>query len=203
MSTQKRYARLVVLIRALIVLAPLAIAYAFDRSLSGCCHIPIIGISAIAVALCDALFGQIVSQTSWIPFAPYHTPSEAAALVKQFDGFHRQTFAAWMVTKLFSGLAVVLSAALAVLTKDGHVFAYTGLVLCVGYLALGVSICGVVFFLSTYFQARSACNKAKLEEIAKRYEELNKNAYAGVDEASMKESKKSLAKYNSTPRTLS
>lgn len=191
-----------VLIRALLVFAPLAIAYAFDRSLSGCCHIPIIGISAVAVALCDALFGQIVSQTAWIPFAPYHTPAEASDLVKQFDGFHRQTFVAWMVTKLFSGLAVVLSAVLAVLTKDGHVFAYTGLVLCVGYLALGISICGVVFFLSTYFQARNASNKAKLEEIEKRYEELNKNAYAGVDEASLKEAKKTLAKYNGPPQVL-
>ena len=202
MSKKNKYARMAVLIRALIVFAPLAIAYAFDRSLSGCGHIPIIGISAVAVALCDALFGQIVSQTAWIPFAPYHTPAEAADLVKQFDGFHRQTFVAWMVTKLFSGLAVVLSAVLAVLTKDGHVFAYTGFVLSVGYLALGISICGVVFFLSTYFQARNASNKAKLEEIAKRYEELNKNAYAGVDEASLKEVKKTLAKYNSPPQTL-
>lgn len=191
------------IICALFVVLPFTIAYMLDPSLTGCCHIPIIGVAAVSVALCDALFGQIVSQTAWIPFASYHTPSEASKLVDQFERFHRQTFGAWIVIKLFSALAVVLSAVLIVLTKDGKSYAHTSTVIAIGYISLGVSLYGIVFFLSTYFQSRIASNDAKLNEMMKQYEKMNPCSGTSLDEKSLAETERVFDKYNSKPSAIS
>ena len=44
-----------------VVPLPCLVAYLIDASFSSPAHIPIVGISGICVALCDALFGQIVA----------------------------------------------------------------------------------------------------------------------------------------------
>ena len=178
MEATRNSTRLAPVIGSMITTGPLIIAVSGDHFLSSCFHLPIIGFTSVAVALCDALFGQIISQTQWMPFAAEHTPAEARELVDRFEAFHRRAFLQWVGTKATSGFAIVLSAVLALSGKENLSPGYIGLLTAIGYLLMGFALRGVVFFLSTYFSARKAANEAKLNEIKKKYEKANEGLYS-------------------------
>ena len=156
-------------ILSLFSFAPLGVALLLDRDLSSAAHIAVIGVAATAVALCDALFGQIVALTGDMPFRKGATPAEAAADIRRFDGYHRKVFWAWTVAKLASTFAIMLPA-VALAMRHGHLAGeIRKCALGGGYVALGVSLSAAVFFLASYWNARSAANKFRLEEITRSY----------------------------------
>lgn len=150
---------------------PLAVAMRVDDDLSSKVHVVVIGVSATAVALCDALFGQIVAMTGEMPFRNWKTPAEAKRNIKAFDAYHKSVFTAWAVAKVASSLAVMLPAiTLAVGANVLGVISNMWL-LAVGYLALGVSLAAALFFIVSYWNARSAANEFRLEEITQGYKD--------------------------------
>jgi len=188
-------------IRISIALMPVGVAFTFDRHLKSFVHPPIIGVCGVLVALCDALFGQIIAQTQWMPLSGNHTPAHAISFVENFERYHRNIFFAWVITKLSSGLSIALSAITAI-ARDRESEYYGSLsVILVGYLALGVAISGAIYFLSTYFQARNANNAAKLEEIRINYEQnmYNQRQNALLDDEKLKQM---TSVYNESPQPI-
>ena len=150
---------------------PLAVAMRLDGDLSSKVHVVVIGVSATAVALCDALFGQIVAMTGELPFRNWKTPAEAKRSIKAFDAYHKSIFTAWAVAKVASSLAVMLPAVTLAVGNDVLGVISNMWLLAFGYLALGVSLAAALFFVVSYWNARSAANEFRLEEIAQRYKD--------------------------------
>lgn len=148
---------------------PVAVVMWFDRDLSCAVHIPIIGTTAVCVALCDALFGQIVSNTRWIPFSGCYTPSEAQAMVKRFRSYHMRLFRLWMIAKACSSTAIAISATMIIKQLPERIAACRTWILAVGYVVLGVSVTMAVDFIFTYFHAMDASDEARIKEINNAY----------------------------------
>lgn len=148
---------------------PVAVVMWFDRDLSCAVHVPIIGTTAVSVALCDALFGQIVSNTRWIPFSGCYTPSEAQVMVKRFRSYHMRLFRLWMVAKVCSSTAIAISATMIMNQLPERIAACRTWILFVGYVALGVSVIMVLDFIFTYFHAIDASDEARIKEINTAY----------------------------------
>lgn len=154
-----------------IVLAALPVVFAmgFDKDLSCAAHIPVIGTTAVCVALCDALFGQIVSNTRWIPFSGCYTPAEAQAMVKKFRSYHMQLFGAWMIAKVSSSIAIAISGAMIIKALPKCIETCRMYIIGVGYLTLGISLAMALYFVFTYFHAVDASDEARLKEMNYTY----------------------------------
>ena len=94
-----------------VIAAPGGIAFLLDRELSSPVHLPVMGIAGLCISLCDALCGQIISNTKWIPFSACHTPAEAQELVGLFKTYHRSMIVEWLIAKVTSAVVVMMTAA--------------------------------------------------------------------------------------------
>ena len=149
--------------------APLGLAVLFDHDLSSAAHLPVIGVAGICVSLCDALCGQIISNTRWIPFSASHTPAEAQQLVRMFRRYHREMILTWMAAKCASATVVALSAVMALQGCPTVLAQNKFLVFSAGYVLLGVSVCMAVRFVFSYFSAMDESDKARLREMNYAY----------------------------------
>ena len=182
-------------------LAPAAGALYLDRDLSCDVHIPIIGITAICVALCDALFGQIVSGTRWIPFCACYKPAEAQNLAKQFRTFHRKLFLSWMIAKICSSVAITISAVMMLKHLPASLQNLRSWILAIGYLSLGTAIVMAIEFIFTYFLAAEESDNAKLREMNYIYEKEHPELFK-CDQVVIDEQLKGIPQgYNSPPIT--
>ena len=148
-----------------------------DNDLSSAVHIPIIGITAICVALCDALFGQIVANTRWIPFSGCYTPAEAQELAGKFRTYHTRLFGSWMIVKVCSSIAITTSATMIIKDLPRCIEQYRTWILCGGYLALGTSIVLAIDFVFTYFHAADKSDEARLREMNYTYQKEHQELY--------------------------
>lgn len=151
-------------------LAPAAGALYLDRDLSCDVHIPIIGITAICVALCDALFGQIVASTRWIPFSACYKPTQAQELAKRFRSYHKSLFFSWMTAKICSSIAITISAVMMLKNPPPMLVTYQMWIFLCGYIVLGIALVMAIGFVFTYLQAAEESDNAKLREMNYTYE---------------------------------
>lgn len=167
-----------VLVSIVLAALPVVFAMGLDKDLSSAMHIPVIGTTAVCVALCDALFGQIVSNTRWIPFSGCYTPAEAQDMVKKFRSYHMRLFGAWMIAKVSSSTAIAISATMIVKTLPECIETCRTCILAAGYLTLGISLAMALDFIFTYFHAVDASDEARLKEMnytyVKDHSELSK-----------------------------
>ena len=161
---------------------PLGLSLWIDSDLSSNAHIAVIGVTATAVALCDALFGQIVAMTGEMPFRGWLTPVEAKQNIKAFDSYHKEVFFAWVVTKLASSFAIMLPAATLASRRGDFIQIWRKWILLGGYLALGIALSGAVYFLFSYWNARAVANQFRLSEITKSYKENHCRSVADTPE---------------------
>lgn len=184
---------------AAIAATPAVVAILRDRDLSSNVHIAVIGVAATAVALCDALFGQIVAITGEMPFRNWGTPAEARQRVMAFDAYHREVFWAWAVAKLSSSMAVMLTAITLAGRGDNLVCKYRMWLLSSGYVALGLSLAAALFFIVSYWNARSAANESRLGEMAREYrdEHFHPKPPTGADLDEEKRQYEAMSKYDS------
>ena len=154
----------------LFALFPLAAAWGVDRDLSSSAHVPAIGVASVCVALCDALFGQIISNTKWIPFCACYTPAEAQNLAEKFRGYHHSLFWSWIVAKITSACAITISAVLALCNCPQIIQAYRGIIIASGYLLFGIAVLETVRFCVTYHWADKTADDAKLKEMNYMYQ---------------------------------
>lgn len=157
---------------------PLSVALLFDRDLSSAAHLPVIGIAGICVSLCDALCGQIISNTRWIPFSAYHTPAEAQRLVAAFKCYHRDMILKWMTAKCTSAIVVMLTAIMAMQKCPGLFVSHRFVVFIVGYALLGFSLVMAISFILSYFSASDESNRARLKEMNYAYQKEHPELYA-------------------------
>ncbi len=180
-----------------VIIFPVIIACILDPAFVSMCHVPVIGVAGIAVALCDAFFGQVISYTQSVPFSPIYTPARAKELVDQFDSLHRKILREWIIAKLASGTTVTLSAIMVLSLNHGPPDRSLQII---GYIALGISLRSVLFFIVTYLKARDVNHQVRLEEISMRFEkenqpkELSKETLRALEEQS--------SQYNAPPTTL-
>lgn len=168
---------MMLIVKIACALLPVVVMLYVDVDLSSAVHIPVIGITAICVALCDALFGQIVSNTRWIPFSGCYTPSEAQKLAKEFRGFHKNLFVEWMVVKICSSIAITVSAIMIIKELPCWLVTYRRFMLIGGYLALGVSIVMAIDFVFTYFHAADVADEARLKDMNNIYKKEHHELY--------------------------
>lgn len=166
---------------------PLALALWIDRDLSSAAHLPVIGISGICVSLCDALCGQIISNTRWIPFSAYHTPAEAQRLVTAFKQYHRDMILKWMAAKSSSAIVVMLTAIMAMQKCPGIFAVHRFDVFAVGYALLGFSMVMAFSFILSYFSASDESNRARLKEMNYAYQKEHPELYAANAETVKKQ----------------
>ena len=166
---------------------PLAIALLIDRDLSSAAHLPVIGIAGICVSLCDALCGQIISNTRWIPFSAYHTPAEAQRLVAAFKKYHRDMILKWMAAKSTSAIVVMLTAIMAMQKCPGIFAVHRFEVFAVGYALLGFSMVMAFSFILSYFSASDESNRARLKEMNYAYQKEHPELYAANAETVKKQ----------------
>lgn len=157
---------------------PLALALLVDRDLSSVAHLPVIGIAGICVSLCDALCGQIISNTRWIPFSACHTPAEAQGLVVAFKQYHRDMILKWMMAKVTSAIVVVLTAIMALQKCPGLIVAHKFEIFIIGYLLLGCSMVMAVSFILSYFSASDESDRVRLKEMNYVYQKEHPELYA-------------------------
>ena len=153
-----------------VVPLPCLVAYLIAASFSSPAHIPIVGISGICVALCDALFGQIVAMTRGLPFCEGHSPAQAQRLAESYRGYHRQQFLFWLVAKLSSAVAITISAIYAISAVPEWFEENRFWFVMSGYCLLGVSFRMVLAFVASYWMAEKAADNARLKEMNCRYE---------------------------------
>ena len=164
------------------VLLPTVGIFCLDRDMSSPVHVPIIGTIAICVALCDALFGQIVSCTRWIPFSGCYTPSEAQVLAKKFRTFHKKLFWLWMIVKISSSIVIVMSGIMITQTSMVWLHSYRVYILGAGYVMLGISIQMVFEFVVTYFHATDTVDEVRLREMNHAYNKEHHELYDRCEE---------------------
>lgn len=153
----------------LLALVPLDIAWWVDPDLSSDIHIALIGVIAICVALCDALFGQVLANTRWIPFCACHPPNIAEKLVFKFRRYHNRLFLRWMLSKVCNSIAIILSALFAVQKSSEILSQYHELCVVIGYVALGISVDVAAQFAITYHEALDESDSVKLKEMNYAY----------------------------------
>ena len=156
-------------IRIACALVPFLIAFALDHDLSSQVHIPVIGITGVCVALCDALCGQIIANTRWLPFCACYTPSEAQALAQKFREYHKSMFISWMVAKICSAFAITISATMLIQQRPKLLSDWQFLVFALGYMFLGISLVTATEFILSYFIAAKEADDAKLREMNYSY----------------------------------
>jgi hypothetical protein len=152
-----------------IIAAPGGVAFLLDRELLSPIHLPIMGIAGLCISLCDALYGQIISNTKWIPFSACHTPAEAQKLVRLFKTYHRSMIVEWLIAKVTSAVVVMMTTAMAFQKGPDILVQHRLCVLMVGYVLLGVSISLAISFVFSYFSASDAFDRARLEEMNYAY----------------------------------
>ena len=152
-------------IRIVAALLPPIVALLCDHDLSSQAHIPVIGIAGVCVALCDALFGQIISSTRWIPFSACYKPYEAQEMAEKFRNYHKAMFSSWMTAKACSAAAVTISAVLILQDCPKQVLDYRHIAYALGYAFLGISIVTAAEFITSYFSAIEESDRAKLKEM--------------------------------------
>ena len=189
-----------VLVSIVLAALPVVLAMGFDKDLSCAMHIPVIGTTAVCVALCDALFGQIVSNTRWIPFSGCYTPSEAQAMVKKFRSYHMRLFGAWMIAKASSSIAIAISATMIVKTLPKCIETCRTCILAAGYLALGISLAMALDFVFTYFHAVDASDEARLKEMNYTYVKDHSELSRRDQEVSSRQLNDFGKGYTSTPK---
>lgn len=180
---------------------PVVLAILLDRDLSSMAHLPVIGVAGISVSLCDALCGQIISNTRWIPFSACHAPAEAQQLARMFRRFHRDMIAKWMVAKLASAAVVILTAVMAIQRCPEFILEHRFWFFLVGYLLLGLSMCMAVSFLLSYFSAMEASDKEKLQEMNHAYMREHKEYFSSETEYVKKQLEGFGCGYTSSPST--
>lgn len=153
--------------------APCGVALLLDPDLSSKAHVPVLGTAAAAVALCDALFGQIVALTGEIPFLVGGPKFQTKQNVARFESYHAKVFWAWAVTKVASALSVMLSATTLVAQQGDIVWRNKTWLLGIGYALLGVSFASVMFFLASYLAARRAVSSFRLDVISRENKRIN------------------------------
>lgn len=182
-------------------LLPASIMMWLDNDLSSAVHIPIIGITAICVALCDALFGQIVANTRWIPFSGCYTPAEAQELASKFRTYHTRLFGSWMIVKVCSSIAITTSATMIIKNLPRYIEQYRTWILCGGYLALGTSIVMAIDFVFTYFHAADKSDEARLREMNYTYQKEHPELFAQDTETVKRQLEGFGSGYTSNPIT--
>ena len=194
-----------ILIRILSIAAfsaiPFGMAFLADRDLSSAAHLPVIGVAGICVSLCDALCGQIISNTRWIPFNAYHTPSQAQRLVAAFKKYHREMIFKWMAAKSSSAIVVMLSAIMAMQKCPGVFAAHRFAIFTVGYILLGFSMSMALSFILSYFRASDESNRARLEEMNYAYQKEHPELYANNSELIKRQLEGFGSGYTSKPQT--
>lgn len=165
-------------IRIVCVHVPFLIAFAFDHDLSSQVHIPVIGITGVCVALCDALCGQIIANTRWLPFCACYTPNEAQTLARKFREYHKSMFVSWMVAKICSAFAVTISAVMLVQQRPKLLSDCHYLVFALGYVFLGISLITATEFIISYFIATEEADNAKLREMNYAYTKEHPELFA-------------------------
>ena len=186
----------------LVAAAPPAIAWTIDSDFSSGAHVPVVSIAGIAVALCDALFGQIVALTRDLPFQYGHTPAQVDIAIERFEFFHIRIFGAWIFAKSMSALAIILPAVTATENAGKWVEHNREWILLVGYVALGLALSSAIYFFGTYLKARREFAKARRQEILRRYIEENDIQNTPESEAVERARDLSLAGYNSKPEII-
>lgn len=154
----------------IVVPLPCIVALLMDSSFSSPAHIPIVGISGICIALCDALFGQIVSTTRELPFYDGHSPAQAQRMAESYRVYHRQQFLYWMVAKLSSTIAIATSAIYAVSNVPEWFEANRFWFVMSGYLLFGISLRMVLAFVASYWMAERAADSERLRAMNYRYD---------------------------------
>ena len=185
----------------IILILPLLIAWLLDRDFSCQAHVPLIGIVAICVSLCDALFGQIISNTRWIPFCACYTPSEAQQLAKRFRAYHNRLFFSWIMAKVCSMLSIAFSAVLVIkempkVLSDCRVY-----FIAAGYLTLGVALMMAVKFIITHLAVVKESDDARLREMNFAYKRDNPGLFKQNPEVVNKQLKGFASGYTSNPQT--
>jgi len=181
---------------------PFCIAVGIDRELSSPLHLPIMGITGLCVSLCDALCGQIISNTKWIPFSACHKPAEAQELVRLFKSYHRRMILEWMGAKLTSAAVVVLTAVMALQKCPEALICHRFSALTVGYVLLGLSIAMAISFVVSYFSASDEFDRARLEEMNYAYKKEHPELYSGNSEDIKKQLEGFAAGYTLAPTTI-
>ena len=187
------------IIRIVLALVPLIVALLFDFDLSSQAHIPVIGIAGICVALCDALCGQIISNTRWIPFSACYKPSEAQEMASRFRSYHKEMFQSWMIAKVCSAISITLSAVMLLQEKPHLLQDYQNAVFMFGYGFLGVSVVTAIEFIKSYFSAIEESDTAKLRELNYLYEKEQEELSRKNQEAVKEQLKDFGAGYTSPP----
>lgn len=177
--------------------------YLFDSDFSSCLHAPLIGVTGIAVALCDALFSQILSQTRDLPYLFGKTPAEVDLYVEKLNRYHKRTFWAWVLSKCSSAAAIITPAVLLAAKSGERVYSCRTELYIAGYLAMGVSIASAAYFLQTYFTARKSELKAKRIEIVRHYEETHPEPSPELKAAIECQRQETYGGFGATKRTAS
>ena len=157
------------LVRIALALLPLALSVVLDHDLSSPAHVAVLGVTGICVALCDALCGQIIANTRWMPFSACYTPSEAKEMAERFRVYHKNLFRSWLVAKACSAIAVVISAVMILDKRPSFLDEFRFPVLMVGYALLGVALVTAIEFIMSYFSAMQEADNAKLKEMNYTY----------------------------------
>lgn len=157
------------LVRIALALLPLALSVVLDHDLSSPAHVAVLGVTGICVALCDALCGQIIANTRWMPFSACYTPSEAKEMAERFRVYHKNLFRSWLVAKSCSAIAVVISAVMILDKRPSFLDEFRFPVLMVGYALLGVALVTAIEFIMSYFSAMQEADNAKLKEMNYTY----------------------------------
>lgn len=186
-------------IRIVAALLPPIVALLCDHDLSSQAHIPVIGIAGVCVALCDALFGQIISNTRWIPFSACHKPCEAQELVDTFRNYHKDMFRSWIIAKLSSATAVTISAVMLLKHCPKLLQDYRCIVFAIGYAFLGIAMVTATEFILSYFSAMEESDRVKLKEMNYMFKKANPELFNQDSEAIDSQLEGFAAGYTSTP----
>lgn len=184
-----------------VIAAPGGIAFLLDRELSSPVHLPVMGIAGLCISLCDALCGQIISNTKWIPFSACHTPAEAQELVGLFKTYHRSMIVEWLIAKVTSAVVVMLTAAMSFSKGPVILVQHRFCVLMLGYGLLGVSISLVISFVLSYFSASDAFDRARLEEMNYAYRKDHPDIFSDSSATIKKQLEGFAPGYTSSPVT--
>ena len=155
------------------------------------------------MALCDALCGQIMANTRWMPFSACYTPSEAKEMVSRFRAYHKKLFCSWLVAKACSAAVVVISAVMMLDKRPSFVDELRIPIFIVGYALLGVSLVTAVEFVMSYFSAMEEADNAKLKEMDYTYRKEHQELFAQDPEVVKQQLEGFGSGYTSTPVTAS
>ena len=165
-----------------VAVLPCVIALSVDgKELDSYAHIPIIGITGIAITLSDALFGQIVSITRDMPFSNGGTPAQIERFARQFEKFNSRIFNSWLVTKIASALAILIPALILAAGEKGMSSGILAGLLCIGYLAVGTACSSILYFYATYKNSRKTVFEMHMRIQSAKYRATHSKRTKGED----------------------